>query len=148
MFLNAINCPEVKSKAMMNLALVYIKKGENTAAKGNLQLAQDLVVQATDYLDHAKMMLDDAISNGMATDEVNKYASQFRPLRLQCHRIIGSILFGLNEFDACENEFRRATIAFPEVQGPWEMLARVLELQGKTDQVADVREQIQRLFQH
>ena len=35
-FLNTENCPEVKSKAMVNLALVYIKQGESIAATGDL----------------------------------------------------------------------------------------------------------------
>lgn len=145
MFLNALRCPEVKSKAMMNLALVYIKKGEGSAAQGDLTSANELLTKAANFLDNAKVMLDDAMSNGTDTEEVERYVLQFRPLRLQTYRLLGSILFGLKEFEACEAEFREATESFPDVQGAWQMLARVLELQGKTGELEMIRAKISQL---
>ena len=153
MFLNALTCPEVMSKAMMNLSMVYLKKCESNAAQGNLSSAKDFVVKAADYLEQSKELLDEAISssnNNMNSNEedineLKRYVMQFKPLRLQCHRLLGSILFGSKEYGACENEFRKATESFPDIQGAWEMLARVLELQGKTDEVASIREKINQL---
>ena len=58
MFHSAVNCPEVKSKAMVNLALVYIKQGESIAATGDLPKAKDTVVKAANYLDNAKACLN------------------------------------------------------------------------------------------
>ena len=146
MFLNAINCPEVKSKAMMNLALVYLKQGEGSAATGNLVKAKELVNKAANNLENAKVLLDEAIVSGVGGADEKRYASQFGPLRLKCHRLLGSILFGLKDFVSCEEEFRKATETFPDVRGAWEMLARVLDLQGKTDEVAIVREKINQLL--
>lgn len=144
MFLKAMNCPEVKSKAMMNLALVYIKQGETNAAQGQLAEAKELVEKAANYLDDAKKMLDETTSKA-SDPETEKYILQFRPLRLQCHRLIGSVLFGLKDYDGSEDEFRKAIKSFPDIQGPYEMLARILELQGKNDEVANIRETINRL---
>ena len=146
MFLNAIKCPEVKSKAMMNLALVYLKQGESSAAKGALPKAKEILMKAAENLENAKTLLEEAINAGTASDDERRYIQQYRPVRIQCHRLAGSILFGLKDFEACENEFRKATVQFPDVQGPWEMLARVLELQGKSDEVALVREKINQLW--
>lgn len=146
MFLSAAKCPEVRSKAMMNLALVYLKQGESNAAKGGLPKAKDLITKAVDNLEKAKALLDEAMVQGSITDDEKRYIQQYRPVRIQCHRLAGSILFGLKDFDACENEFRKATENFPDIQGPWEMLARVLELQGKSDEAAIVREKISQLW--
>jgi tetratricopeptide (TPR) repeat protein len=145
MFLNAVNCPEVKSKGMMNLAMVYLKQGENRAAQGDLPAAKDLAMKAGNYLDDAKVLLDETIKNGLGAGDEQRYVLQFGPLRLQSHRLVGSVLFGLKDFAACEEEFREATKNFPDIRGAWEMLARVLDLQGKSDEVAKVREQINKL---
>lgn len=145
MFLSAAKCPEVRSKALMNLAMVYLKQGESNAANGDLPKAKDLVTKAADNLEDSKRLLDEALANGSITDDEKRYIQQFRPLRIQCHRLAGSVLFGMKDLDACEKEFRAATDNFPDIQGPWEMLARVLELQGKNDEVALVRETINQL---
>jgi len=145
MFLKALNCPEVKAKAMMNLALVFQKKGEGSAAKGDFPTAKQLVAKAAEYLEDAKKMLDEAITSGVGSEEEKMYASQFGPLRLHCHRLAGSILFGQRDFAACEEEFREATKKFPYIVGAWEMLARVLELQGKSDDLSSVRKKIDEL---
>jgi Tfp pilus assembly protein PilF len=147
MFLSAANCPEVKSKAMVNLALVYIKQGESIAATGDLPKAKDTVVKAANYLDNAKVLLDQSILDNVMDAEEQRYVHQYKPLRLQCYRLIGSILFGQKDYNACENEFRKATEHFPDIQGGWEMLARVLELQGKSDEIASIRETINQLKQ-
>ena len=151
MFLNAIKCPGVQSKAMMNIATVYLKKCESSAKQGNLSGAKDFIVKAADYLEQSKSLLDEAISNGVPPnnhDEVIQlkgYARQFKPLRLQCHRLLGSLLFGLKDYDACEDEIRKSTERFPDFKGAWEMLIRVLELRGKTDEVAGIQEKINQL---
>ena len=145
MFLSAAKCPEVRSKALMNLAMVYLKQSEMNAANGNLPKAKDLVTKAAENLEDSKRLLDEVMKKGSITDDEKRYIQQFRPLRIQCHRLSGSVLFGMKDLDACEKEFRTATENFPDIQGPWEMLARVLELKGKSDEVALVRETINQL---
>lgn len=144
-----MNCPEVKAKAMMNLSMVYLKQGENNAAQGQLLNAKELVTKAAEHLDNAKLLLDETIAtgNGINVEDEKRYSMQFRPLRLQCHRLIGSVLFGLKELEACEEEFRKATNSFPDASQAWQMLMRVLELQGKNEEAAQVQEKIKHLLQ-
>lgn len=134
MFLKGMECEEVKTKAIMNLALVYQKQAERNAAEGSFDTAKDLVVKAGDLLDSNKGFLEN-----VTNDDDRKYAEQFTPLRLQAHRILGSIYAGMKDFLSCEAEFRKATENFPQIRGSWEMLARILEVQGKTKEVSEVR---------
>ena len=43
-------------------------------------------------------------------------------------------------------EFRKACESFPHIQGSWGMLARILEVQGKSKEAADVRAQMSALL--
>ena len=91
MFMKGMECPEVKAKAMMNLALTLQKKAEKMAAGGNLENAKESAVEAGHLLDTAKPLLDALIGSGTGGDDEQRYASQFAPLRLQCYRIMGSV---------------------------------------------------------
>jgi len=146
MFLKAIECPEVSAKAMMNLGLLYQKKAEITAADGNLEAALDLATKSSNLMDRAKPLLDSAISSGapgIADDQ--KYIAQFTPLRLQSHRILGSVYAGMKNFEACEKEFRMAISNFPNEPNAYNMLARVLEIQGKDAEAQKVRAMLHNL---
>ncbi len=91
MFMKGMECPEVKAKAMMNLALTLQKKAEKMAAGGNLDTAKDLAVQAGDLLDSAKPFFDNLLKDGSSGEEDGRYAAQYGPIRVQCYRIMGSI---------------------------------------------------------
>jgi Tfp pilus assembly protein PilF len=134
MFLKGMQCEEVRTKAIMNLALVYQKQAERHAGEGSFNFAKELAMKAGDLLDSAREFL-----HNLTDDDDLKYAEQFTPLRLQAHRILGSIYAGMQDFMSCEAEFRKATENFPQIRGSWEMLARILEIQGKTKEASDVR---------
>jgi hypothetical protein len=91
MFMKGIECPEVKPKAMMNLALTLQKKAEKMAAGGNLESAKEFAMEAGNLLDTAKPLFDDLLQSGSSGDEDKRYASQFGPLRVQCYRVMGSV---------------------------------------------------------
>lgn len=139
MFLKAIECPEVKAKAMMNLSLLYQKKAEVLAADGNLEAALDFATKASNHMDQAKPLLDTAITGASIGTDDQKYIAQFAPLRLQCHRILGSVHAGMKNFEACEKEFRTAISNFPNEVNAYHMLARVLEIQGKDAEAQKIR---------
>jgi hypothetical protein len=140
MFLKGMECDEVRTKAIMNLALVYQKQAERNAAEGSFISAKELAIKAGDLLDSTRPYLEN-----VTNDEDRKYAKQFTPLRLQAHRILGSIYAGMQDFASCEAEFRKATDNFPRIRGSWEMLARILEIQGKTKEASGVRAVIHNL---
>lgn len=139
MFVKAIECPEVKAKAMMNLGLLYQKKAESTAADGNLETALDLATKASNLIDQAKPLLDAMIARHSGGADDQKYIAQFAPLRLQCHRILGSVHAGMKNFEACEKEFRMAISNFPNEVNAYHMLVRVLEIQGKDAEAQKIR---------
>eukprot|EP00554_Chaetoceros_debilis_P002154 CAMPEP_0194089318 /NCGR_PEP_ID=MMETSP0149-20130528/33730_1 /TAXON_ID=122233 /ORGANISM="Chaetoceros debilis, Strain MM31A-1" /LENGTH=650 /DNA_ID=CAMNT_0038773209 /DNA_START=246 /DNA_END=2198 /DNA_ORIENTATION=+ len=147
MFLKGLECPEVKPKAMMNLGLVYSKKAELSAANGDLESAKSFATKAGSMVDSAKPLLDaNLLVEGTNNDDDKKYAAQYVPLRLTCHRILGSVFAGMKDFDASEKEFRKATENFPQIPGAWEMLARVLEIQGKASEAIEARSKRQGLL--
>lgn len=90
------------------------------------------------------MLANDASASADADSQ--RYIAQFNPLRLQVHRLTGQILAGAQEFATCEEEFRRASQSFPDVPGVWDMLARILDLQGKTEEAAAARAKIDELM--
>ena len=102
MFLKGMECPEVRAKAMMNLGLVYQKKAEQNAASGNLESAKDFASNASNLLDAAKPPFDELLASGSSDIDDEKYAAQYTPLRLQAHRILGSVYAGLKDFPSCE----------------------------------------------
>ena len=91
MFMKGMQCPEVKPKAMMNLALVLQKKAEKMAAGGDLESAKGFAIKAGDLLDTAKPLFDNLIQSGSGGDDDQMYANQFGPLRVQTYRIMGSV---------------------------------------------------------
>lgn len=143
-FLKALECgPEVVAKAFMNLALIYHSRANSFALANDLANAKISAIQASEYVDRSKKLLDQL---AVVDNDVRKYISQFKPLRLQCHRILGQIYAGLGDLDACEQEFRAATVAFPEDAGAWQMLKRALELQGKAEEAALVIDKVKTLL--
>ena len=144
MFMKALECDgEVVPKAMMNLALIHNARANQFAQGGDLPNAKASSLKAGSFLDQAKPLLDALAS---ADADSQRYIAQFKPLRLQVHRLTGQILAGAQEFAACEEEFRRASQSFPDVPGVWDMLARILDLQGKTEEAAAARSKINELM--
>lgn len=149
MFMKALECDgEVVPKAMMNLALVHNTRANQFAQGGDLPNAKTSALMAGKFLDQAKPFLDALASGASASADADsqRYIAQFNPLRLQVHRLTGQILAGAQEFAACEEEFRRASQSFPDVPGVWDMLARILDLQGKTEEAAAARSKINELM--
>mmetsp|Transcript_17517 Transcript_17517/g.31608 ORF Transcript_17517/g.31608 Transcript_17517/m.31608 type:complete len:729 (-) Transcript_17517:212-2398(-) len=137
MFLKAIECcPDVAMKAHMNLALVYKTRAESLASGGNnMEGAKAAISDAAKQLESAKPLL--MFEHGDDDDaDSNRYAAQYKPLRIQCHRLKGQILAGMGDYESCRAEFQQAADQFPDVPGVWNMLARILDLMGKTDEAA------------
>jgi len=146
MFLKSLACPEVAPKAMINLAIVYQKKANALAAKGDLTGARTPVDDAVRYLEDAKPLLDDVIrksaAGGTDAGEEERYVAQFRPIRLACHRMMGSLFAGMKDLGGCEREFRSAVESFPDAPAAWQMLVRVLQMQGKTEEASQALEKL------
>jgi len=51
----------------------------------------------------------------------------------------------MKDFVSSEIQFRRATERFPNIKGAWEMLARILEVQGKTGEALIARNQLNKI---
>jgi hypothetical protein len=113
---------------------------------GNLEEAKSFGLKAADFTDAAKPILEHLKSGGSVDDDIDRYINQLKPLRLQCHRIIGQIFAAEKDFAGCEAEFRRATKSFPQEIGAWQMLGRVLELQGKADEAREVSETVKAML--
>lgn len=144
-------CQDVAPKAMLNLALVYHSKAAKLVRTGNIEAAKSNILIAGKKFDAAKPMLDElsalAKNQGKTDDDAEAYISRFRPLRLNCHKLAGQILAGLKDFAGCEKEFQIATDSFPNEPGAWDMLARVLEIQGKLDDAKAAKEKVATLKQ-
>ena len=144
MFLKAVKCGgEVAPKAMVNLGLIQHTRANVLAPSGDLAGAKAAAMQATDYLEAAKPLLEDLLKQGKS--DAAHYLSQYRPLRLQNYRMVGQIYAGTGDMDACEREFRRATDEFPNEQMAWQLLGRVLDIQGKGDEAKQVMAKLQQL---
>ena len=144
MFLKAVHCGgDVAPKAMINLGLIQHSKANVLAPSGDLQGAKQAALKATEYLETAKPLLDELVKQGKNGAE--QYLQQYKPLRLQNYRIVGQIYAGTGDMAACEHEFRQATNAFPDEAMAWQLLGRVLDIQGKADEVAKVMTKIQQL---
>lgn len=140
MFLKAIECcDDVKTKGMMNLALTLQSKANNLAASGDLSGAKVAVDRAAKLVDEATPLLHAKISLSGASPEDIIFAKQTKPLRVQIHRLCGQILAGMGDLASCETEFRTASENFGDIPGIWEALARVLDLQGKTEDALQAR---------
>ena len=167
MFLKAIECGgEVAPKGMINLGLLYHAKSNtiaqgkpwqlrsnfgrnsfslhflNSKVGGDLKEAQKYAAKASEFVDAAKPLLEELVADGSGNDDVKRYMDQFKPLRLRCHRMVGQLLASLGDLSGCETEFRLATDSFPTDPGAWQMLARVLEVQGKADEAKEITEKV------
>ena len=141
MFLKAIeSSDEVKTKGMMNLAILLQKKANNLAAGGDLNGAKLAIDQAAKLVDEAKPILDAKLALGGATSDDAMFSRQVKPLRVQIHRMCGQILAGMQDFVACEAEFRTACDKYPDIPGLLMALAKVLEMQGKTEEANAAKE--------
>jgi len=135
MFLKAIQCSEeVRTKGMFNLSLLLQQKANNLATSGNLEEAKAAIIEASKLLDDAKPLIDAKIALGGSNSEDAMYASQFKPMRVQCHRVLGQVMAGMGDMVSCEQEFRNASEKFPDIPGIWAALSRVLEIQNKMDE--------------
>ncbi|CAJ1940643.1 unnamed protein product [Cylindrotheca closterium] len=136
MFLKALQCEqEVASKAMMNLGLIYITQGNALAQGGNLEGAMKAALSAAKYIDQGKAMLDQVASYNKADSMILKFIGQYRPLRLKAYQLLGQLHAGQGNMAKCEAEFRAATKSFPEDIMAWKLLQRILQVQGKTEEL-------------
>lgn len=141
MFLKALECEaDIVPKAMMNLGLLYNTRGNFLAQTGDLDGATAAAKDAAFYLDKGKPLLSVLAENGKGDDTIQKYIQQYRPLRLQTHRLVGQLHAGSGNLQLCEEEFRRATENFPDDGFAWQMLSRALEMQGKQDEANAAKE--------
>jgi tetratricopeptide (TPR) repeat protein len=170
MFLKAIECGgDVAPKGMLNLGLLYHgmanKLAQGTTAPhyiyrlhqalvrltaccpiaGHVKEAKSLALKASDLADAAKPILEEMAGSALGGPEIASYINQLKPLRLQCHRMVGQLLASEGDLAGCEKEFRAATDSFPTDPGAWQMLARVLEIQGKADEAKAVFEKVKAL---
>lgn len=133
MFLKAAGCEaNVAPKAMMNLGLVYQTRANSLAINGDLPGAKQAAVHSVQYLETAKPLLEQL--KATRSSDTDEYIARYGPMRLQAYRLMGQVYAGLKDYVACEKEFREATEAFPNEWSAWQMLHRVLELQGKTEE--------------
>jgi len=144
MFLKALECEiDVQPKAMVNLGIIYHKRAGASLQVQNIPVAKEATLTASSYLDSAKPLLDSLIATG--SDDLLPYVAQHKMLRLQCHRNLGQIYAGTGDMGSCEKEFRKATESFPQETVAWQMLGRVLEIQGKSDEMQEVLAKVQQL---
>ena len=101
---------------------------------------------ATQYTEQAKPFLDEWAKSGkkLAEDSL-RYIEEYVPQRLQCYRFLGQVYAGTGDMLAAEQEFRKATEAYPNELPAWQMLGRVLEMQGKTEEFATAKQMIEQL---
>jgi tetratricopeptide (TPR) repeat protein len=145
MFLKTLECgPEVLPKAMINLALIRHTQASFKMEQRDLEGAMESALDASQYLDAAKPLLDGLVEGGDA--EAAQFLGQFRPLRLQCHRNMAQLYAGAGEMASSESELRAAVKSFPKEPMAWQMLGRILEMQGKVDEVAGVQEKLAELL--
>ena len=170
MFLKAVECGgDVAPKGMLNLGLLYHGKANKLAQgttasgcthslhrplvltsccslAGNIKEAKSLALKASALVDAAKPILEELAGSGIGGTDIASYINQLQPLRLQCHRMVGQILASEGDLAGCEKEFRAATVAFPKDPGAWQMLARVLEIQGKADEAIEIVEKVKAII--
>jgi tetratricopeptide (TPR) repeat protein len=125
---------------MMNLGLLYNTRGNFLAQTGDIDGARVASADAAKYLDESKQLLDTLAAAGKLDSDLESYVERYRPLRLQAHRLTGQLSAGTGDLLSCEAEFRHATKNFPEEPFAWQMLSRVLEMQGKTQEAAQALE--------
>lgn len=138
MFVKSLDCaPDVVPKAMINLALIRHSQTGFKIEQRDIEGAMETALQSSQYLDAAKPLLDELVEKG--DDEAVRFLNQFKPLRLQCHRNMGQLYAGTGDLTSAEEEFRTATASFPEEPMALQMLGRILELQGKTEEAEQIK---------
>lgn len=143
MFLKAMECgPEVVSKALMNISIIYVNRGNSLAQGGDLDGAMKTAVNAAKYMDQGKSMMDALVATSKADSDIGRFIQQYKPLRLQAHRLIGQLHAGSGDFVKSEAEFRKAAENFPDDITAWKMLERILQVQGKTEELQAVAEKV------
>ena len=146
MFMKAMECEvDVRPKAMINLGLLYNLRGNSLAQNGNLDGAKQAALDAANYLDAAKPLLEAMAATGKADSDILQYQQQYRPVRLQSHRLLGQILAGSGDLAASESECRQATENFPDEPSAWQLLGKVLQAQGKNEEAQSVMAKINSL---
>jgi tetratricopeptide (TPR) repeat protein len=144
MFMKALECgPEVKPKAMINLAIIHHSRASFYVEHGDVEGARGEAMQASRYLDSAKPLLDYFVDLG--DEEAVRFLGQFKPIRLQCHRIMAQVYANAGELADSEAELRTATESFPEEPMAWKMLMRVLVIRGKVKESEEVLQRISEL---
>jgi predicted Zn-dependent protease len=103
-------------------------------------------LKASDLVDAAKPILEEMAGNGFGDTDITSYIDQLKPLRLQCHRMVGQLMASEGDLAGSEREFRAATDSFPTDPGAWQMLARVLEIQGKADEAKEIVEKVKTII--
>jgi tetratricopeptide (TPR) repeat protein len=133
-------------KALMNLALVNQARANQCAAiLGDLPQAKTHAQMSGAQLDAAKELMDGLSPKEKQDVDMAANVAQYTPLRLTSHKLLGQVWAGLGDMDECAAEFRNATTNFPNHIGAWEMLAKVLERLGKTDEAVEIKRKIQML---
>lgn len=117
-----------------------------TVPAGELKDAKSCGMKAADFVDAAKPILEHLKASGDSDGDIDRYIAQLKPLRLQCHRIVGQIFAAEGDLAAAEKEFRLATNSFPTEAGAWQMLGRVLEMQGRAGEAKQVLETVKTII--
>lgn len=132
MFIKAMECePEVLAKATMNLGLIYVTKGNTLAQGGDLEGGMKMATDAAKFMDQGKVLLERLVQNGNSDSQIGRFIQQYKPLRLQAHRLLGQLYAASGDMAKCELEFRKATDNFPDDVTAWKLLERILQVQGK-----------------
>merc|ERR1711862_1059661 len=132
--------PEIVPKVMFNLALVHQTRANQYASQNKLQEAKISIKEASTLLESVKPLLFDNNSNSNNNNNNQQYIKMYKPLRLQVHKLSGQLYAALHEYKQCEDEFRLATTNFPNEGAAWDMLSRILQLQGKVNEAKQVQE--------
>ena len=145
MFIKALECePEVQPKAMVNLALIHHSQASFKIEHNDMAGAKEDAMQASEYLDSAKPLLNELMKRG--DPEAGQFLGQFKSLRLQCHRNLAQLYAGSGDMSASEAEIRSATDSFPDEPMAWQMLSRILEMQGKLEESQQIKQKLSDLF--
>ena len=111
---------------------------------GDLAGAKQAALGSVEYLETAKPLLEQLKATG--SSDADEYISRYGPMRLQGYRLMGQVHAGFKDYVACEMEFREATEAFPNESSAWQMLYRILELQGKNEEAQAAMERAKTLM--
>lgn len=147
MFQKALDCGNiVKPKALINIGLIRFTHASFNIEQRDFETAKKLTIEASNYLEEAKPLLDKLVADGSDAD-ATQFLRQYTPLRLSCHRNMAQLFAGSGDLESSEAELRRAVAAFPKEPMALQLLGKILELQGKSDEAAGVLQSLQNLSQ-